>query len=322
MATKRKLTFLVVPSNPEKRAFSLSFHVSTLTVLFFAFAFILIMASAGAWSMYRYQRVAQRSYRLDLDNRTARSQLQQQQEKIEHLNQEMLKIREKAGYIQNYLGLKPQSSGTAKIGQGGIELPPQSVLVPHGFSSQHHQPPATRASNHTGDFSPQDIDRLDADLKQIIGALQDSEDKLDHTPSLSPVDPRQSWISSPYGMRISPFTDKEEFHPGIDIAGDEGTPILAPAKGVVAFVGRDGSLGMTVRIRHDSVYQTTFGHLKKAVVKKGQHMERGEVIGYVGNSGRSTGPHLHYEVAKNGKRVNPFKYMMDWSDNRLAVIAE
>jgi murein DD-endopeptidase MepM/ murein hydrolase activator NlpD len=322
MMTKRKLTFLVMPSNPERRAFSISFGFSTLAVLFFAFGFILIIASAGAWSMYRYHRVAQRSYRVESDNRSAKSQIQEQNKRIEYLNQEMLKIREKAGYIQNYLGLKPQSSGSAKIGQGGVELPPQSVLLSHSFSSQHHQALPTRASIHTDDFSPQGIDQLDADLQQIIGALQGRQEKLDHTPSLSPVDPRQSWISSPYGMRTSPFTDKEEFHPGIDIAGDIETPILAPAKGIVAFVGKDGSLGMTVRIRHDSEYETTFGHLKKAAVKKGQHMERGEVIGYMGNSGRSTGPHLHYEVAKNGKRVNPFEYMMDWSDNRLAVIAE
>jgi murein DD-endopeptidase MepM/ murein hydrolase activator NlpD len=321
MMTKRKMTFLVMPSNPERRAFSFSFGFSTLTVLFFAFGFILIIASAGAWSMYRYHRVAQRSYRVELDNRSAKSQLQEQKKRIEYLNQEMLKIREKAGYIQNYLGLKPQGSGSAKIGQGGVELPPQSVLLSHSFSSQH-QPLPTRASIHTDDLSPHDIDQLGADLQQIVGALQGRQEKLNRTPSLSPVNPRQSWISSPFGMRTSPFTDKEEFHPGIDIAGDEETPILAPAKGTIAFVGKDGSLGMSVRIRHDSEYETTFGHLKKAAVNRGQHVERGEVIGYMGNSGRSTGPHLHYEVAKNGKRMNPFKYMMDWSDNRLAVITE
>jgi murein DD-endopeptidase MepM/ murein hydrolase activator NlpD len=320
--TKRKLTFLVMPSNPERRAFSISLRFSTLAVLFFAFGFIVIIASVGAWSMYRYHLVVQRSYQMEIDNRSAKSLVQEQEERIEYLNQEMLKMREKAGYIQNYLGLKPQGSGSPKIGQGGVGLPPQSVLLSPSFSSKHYQSLATGDTTHTDNFSPQDIDQLDADLQQIIGDLQGRQEKLDHIPSLCPVDPRQSWISSPYGMRTSPFTDKEEFHPGIDIAGDEGTPILAPAKGIVAFVGKDGSLGMTVRIRHDSEYETTFGHLKKAVVKKGQHTERGEVIGYMGNSGRSTGPHLHYEVAKNGKRVNPFKYMMDWSDNRLAVIAE
>jgi murein DD-endopeptidase MepM/ murein hydrolase activator NlpD len=319
---KRKLTFLVMPSNPERRAFSISLRFSTLAVLFFAFGFILIIASVGAWSMYRYHLVAQRSYRLEIYNRSAKSLVQAQKKRIEYMNQEMLKIKEKAGYIQNYLEIKPQGSGTAKIGLGGVGLPPQSVFLSRRFFPQGDQYVATEASTHTNNFSPQDIGQLDANLQRIIGNLQERQEKLDHIPSLSPVDPRQSWISSPYGMRTSPFTGKEEFHPGIDLAADEGTPILAPAKGVVVFAGKDGSLGMTVRIRNDSEYETTFGHLKKAVVRKGQHMERGEVIGYIGTSGRSTGPHLHYEVAKDGKRVNPFKYMMDWSDNRLAVIGK
>jgi murein DD-endopeptidase MepM/ murein hydrolase activator NlpD len=322
MMTKRKLTFLVMPSNPERRAFSISLHFSTLAVLFSALCLILMIASAGAWSMYRYHQVVQRSFRIEIDNQSAKNQLQEQKKRIDYLNQEMLKMREKADSIQNYLGLKPQSSGSARIGQGGVGIPLRSVWLSHSLSSQNQLPLPTRALTHSGDFSPLDINQLAVDLQQIVGALQRRQEKLDHTPSLSPVDPRQSWISSPYGIRISPFTDKEEFHPGIDLAGEEGTSILAPAKGVVAFVGRDGALGMTVRIRHDSTYETTFGHMRKTAVKKGQHVERGEVIGYMGNSGRSTGPHVHYEVAKNGKRVNPFKYMMDWSDNRLAVIAQ
>jgi murein DD-endopeptidase MepM/ murein hydrolase activator NlpD len=320
--SKRELTFLVMPSNPERRSFSISLSFSTLAVLFIAFGFILIIASVGAWSIYRYHSVAQRSYRLEINNRSAKSLVQEQRKRIEYLNQQMLKIKEKASYIQHYLGLKPQGSGTAKIGLGGVGLPLQSVLLSRSFFPQHDRSIATKASTHTNNLSPKEINQLNSDLQRIIGDLQERQEKLDHTPSLSPVDPRQSWISSPYGMRTSPFTGKKEFHPGIDLAADKGTPIVAPAEGVVAFVGKDGSLGMAVRIRNDSEYETKFGHLKKAVVKKGEHVERGDVIGYIGSSGRSTGPHLHYEVAKDGKRVNPFKYMMDWSDNRLAVIGE
>jgi murein DD-endopeptidase MepM/ murein hydrolase activator NlpD len=108
----------------------------------------------------------------------------------------------------------------------------------------------------------------------------------------------------------------------VDIAGAEQTPIIAPAKGTVAFVGKDGALGMSVRIKHDSACESTYGHLNKAAVKKGQHVERGEVIGYMGNSGRSTGSHLHYEIEKNRKNVNPFQYMMDWKTDNLVMLAE
>jgi murein DD-endopeptidase MepM/ murein hydrolase activator NlpD len=108
----------------------------------------------------------------------------------------------------------------------------------------------------------------------------------------------------------------------LDIAGAEGTAIIAPAKGTVTFVGKDGPLGLSVRIRHDSAYETTYGHLNKASVKKGQPVERGDVIGSLGNSGRSTGHHLHYEIAKNGKTVNPLQYMLDWREENLALLAE
>ena len=74
-------------------------------------------------------------------------------------------------------------------------------------------------------------------------------------------------------------------------------------------------MGLMVKIKHDSTYQTVYGHLLKAAAKRGQRIKRGEVIGYMGNSGRSTGYHLHYEVRKNGKRINPFSHMMDWDKN-------
>ena len=90
---------------------------------------------------------------------------------------------------------------------------------------------------------------------------------------------------------------------------------MAPAKGQVTRVRKWGALGLMVRIKHSSTYTTEYGHLQKAVVKKGENVERGEIIGYMGNSGRSTGYHLHYGMKKKGKHVNPLPYMMDWDKN-------
>jgi murein DD-endopeptidase MepM/ murein hydrolase activator NlpD len=322
MLTKRKFTFLVLPSSPHKKVFSLSVPLLTLTVLFFAFGIILFVACNGAWRMYRFQQAEQKSYRLEMENRSAKSQIQDQQNRIEHLTQEILNIRKKAGYVQSYLGLKPQGPGVGKLGQGGVELTTRSVVLSSSSPSTEIHQTASIPTTRTTSLSAQDIRQLDIDLQQIVGALQERQEKLDHTPSVSPVDPQESWISSSYGVRISPFTGKEQFHPGVDIAGAERTPILAPAKGTVAFVGKDGALGMSVRIKHDSVYESIYGHLYKASVKKGQHVDRGEVIGYMGNSGRSTGHHLHYEIVKNGKNVNPFQYMMDWKNDPLVAAAE
>ncbi|MBW2107218.1 MAG: peptidoglycan DD-metalloendopeptidase family protein [Deltaproteobacteria bacterium] len=138
--------------------------------------------------------------------------------------------------------------------------------------------------------------------------LQDQKSLLASTPSIRPT---TGWISSGFGYRTSPFTGRREFHRGLDIATREGTPVVAPADGVVTFVGRKGGLGNLVVIDHGYGKVTRFGHLKKWLVRRGTHVKRGDKIGLVGNSGRSTAPHLHYEVHVNGLPVNPLKYILN-----------
>jgi len=312
-----------MPPDPQSRVVSINIRPSTLTIVFIVLTAILFLASTGTWSLYRYRQVTERSYRLEAENLAAKSELRDVKEKMEHLNKEILKVRQKAGYIQNFLGMNPSSSGKGGIGQGGLESAPKSSWLRSNLSpSEHPQAARLRASARTDSLSPQDIGQLDTELQQIIGTLEKRQEKLDHTPSISPVDPQQSWISSPFGMRISPFTSKKQFHLGLDMAGCDGTPIMATARGQIVFVGTNGSLGLAVRIRHDSAYETIYGHLDKAAVKKGQPVERGDVIGHMGDSGKATGYHLHYEIKKNEKSVDPFKYMMDWKDNDLLLAAE
>jgi murein DD-endopeptidase MepM/ murein hydrolase activator NlpD len=131
---------------------------------------------------------------------------------------------------------------------------------------------------------------------------------LASTPSIRPAN---GWMSSRFGHRRSPFTGKREMHRGIDIATKMGAPIVAPADGIVSFTGRNGGYGKTVSIKHGHGLVTKYAHLKKALVKKGQYVKRGETIALVGNSGRSTGPHLHYEVHLNKMAVDPLRYIIN-----------
>ena len=317
------MTLLFMPPDPQSRVVSINIRPSTLMIVLVVLTAILFLASTGTWSLYRYQQVTERSYRLEAENLAAKSELRDVKEKMEHLNKEILKVKQKAGYIQNFLGMNPASSGKGGIAQGGLESAPKSSwLHSHLSPSEHPQAARLSASASTVSLSPQDIGQLDTELQQIIGTLERRQEKLDHTPSISPVDPQQSWISSPFGMRTSPFTGKKQFHVGLDIAGCEGTPIMATARGQIVFVGTNGSLGLAVRIRHDSAYETVYGHLDKATVKKGQWVQRGEVIGHMGDTGKTTGYHVHYEVKKNDKSVDPFEHMMDWEDSNLLLVAE
>jgi murein DD-endopeptidase MepM/ murein hydrolase activator NlpD len=322
MEAKQRLTFLIIPSSPHKRAFSLSVPFLAVPAFFFAFGMILLIASAGVWKSYCFHQLEREAHRLEMENRSAQAQIKHQESEIAQLTQEMLTIRERTAYIQDSLASAVEGSGSGARAQGGIEFTPQKV-------SKSPKPGSSGSPQHlsipeaeTASLSLKDLSQLDAELNQVVRALKRRQEKLDHTPSASPVDPRESWISSSYGVRISPFTGEEQFHPGVDIAGAEGTSIMAPAKGMVVFVGKEGSLGLTVRIKHDSVYETTYGHLRKTAVQKGQRVDRGNVIGYMGNTGRSTGPHLHYAIAKNGKIVNPLPYMADWRDGPPVLAAE
>jgi murein DD-endopeptidase MepM/ murein hydrolase activator NlpD len=145
-------------------------------------------------------------------------------------------------------------------------------------------------------------------LDSLLDSLKSKRNLLAATPSLRPT---QGWISSNFGYRISPFTGRKEFHKGLDIATRKGTPIIAPADGVVTFAGNKWLMGNMVALDHGYGMLTRYGHCVKIIKKKGDHVKRGEVLALVGNTGRSTGPHLHYEIRLNGVPVNPLKYILD-----------
>jgi murein DD-endopeptidase MepM/ murein hydrolase activator NlpD len=322
----RPRTILILPSSPEKRVISFSVP-PVLWMISCALVFALpFLSGSGLWSLYRYKHMGGQTRQLEIENQHFKSKLNQQRQKIEHISRELLSIREKAGFIQDFLGLKSGGEQESKLGQGGIELSPRAFQPQSNLLSPNQNPTLSshaRNLNRTDSaLRAADIQRLNTDLEIIISALEDRQKKLDSMPSISPVDPSQAWLSSAYGVRTSPFTGKKQFHPGVDLAGSKGTPILAPAKGKVAFVGKNGSLGLSIEIKHDSTFKTTYGHLLESAVKKGQTVERGEIIGYMGDTGRTTGYHLHYETEKNGKRVNPFDYMMDWGQNTLLLAGE
>ena len=126
------------------------------------------------------------------------------------------------------------------------------------------------------------------------------------TPSIWPV---PGWLSSAYGNRPDPFTGGRDFHPGLDISANQGQPVLATADGMVSTASFNGSYGNLVVIDHGYGISTKYGHLSRFSVLSGQAVRRGDVIGYVGSTGRSTNPHLHYEIWVNGRMTNPLRLL-------------
>jgi len=154
-------------------------------------------------------------------------------------------------------------------------------------------------------------------LKGLLGAIENRlasvKDKVESqqalaraTPSIWPL---AGWLSSAFGNRKDPFDGTRDFHAGLDIAADRGTPVHATADGTVSSAGYNGNYGNSVLMEHGYGISTRFGHLSRIVVRSGQQIHRGDVVGYVGSTGRATSPHLHYEILLNGRPINPLNLL-------------
>jgi murein DD-endopeptidase MepM/ murein hydrolase activator NlpD len=150
------------------------------------------------------------------------------------------------------------------------------------------------------------------ELASLLKSLEDQQNLLASTPAIRPLSGNAKfWITSRFGYRKSPFTGRRELHKGLDIASRKGTHIVATADGVVTFAGKKGLLGMTIVIDHGHGMKTRYGHNHKLLKKRGDKVKRWEPIALMGSTGRSTGPHTHYEVHLNGIPVNPAKYILN-----------
>jgi murein DD-endopeptidase MepM/ murein hydrolase activator NlpD len=149
---------------------------------------------------------------------------------------------------------------------------------------------------------------LDRQLAKVEQRLHDQAVMLAHTPTIAPV---VGVITDGYGPRIDPITYRPAFHEGLDISVAIGTPVRAPADGIVVFADREAGYGRVIKVDHGYGYSTTYAHLDRLLVKEGAKVTRGQLLGKVGLSGRTTGPHLHYEVFKDGERQNPLHYILD-----------
>lgn len=165
------------------------------------------------------------------------------------------------------------------------------------------------------------LNQLDEDLHHLTGRakgqevsfheldafFKDQSSLLTSTPSIWPT---KGWVTSGFGYRVSPFTGMREIHEGLDIATNMDAPVIAPANGVVINVAQDNGYGNLLEIDHGYGIVTRYGHNAKVLVRRGDRVKRGQLIARVGSTGRSTGPHSHYEVQLHGVPVNPYRYIL------------
>ena len=224
--------------------------------------------------------------------------------KINTLNKKLADLGNFEQKIRIIANLEPNNDGSSIFGVGGSDpedLDPSTMMV------QDYQELVRDMHVEISEIDQASHNQQQS-FSTIFSQLEGKRNLLAATPSIRPL---KGWISSRFGYRESPFTGRREFHRGLDIATHAGSPIIAPANGLVTFAGSKGLMGNMVAIEHGFGMVTRYGHTQKLLKKKGERVKRGEVIALVGNTGRSTGPHLHYEVRLNGVAVNPMNYFFN-----------
>jgi murein DD-endopeptidase MepM/ murein hydrolase activator NlpD len=238
---------------------------------------------------------------LTVEARTFKSQIAEQQATIDSFNNRVVELRaEMTGWrdlharIWEPFGPELQPGGRDRaVGGGALRVD----RVTGKLSPRDELERLAEAVSEQGD-SLKALDRLVAKAGKALAAL----------PSRWPI---RGAVNSEFGMRQSPWTSGTEFHSGLDIRAQHGTPIRAPAGGVVTIAGTYQEYGITVILDHGQDIKSVYGHLSKTNVKIGERVDRGTVVGWSGNTGRSTGAHLHYEILVKGQSVNPRAYLWD-----------
>ena len=214
---------------------------------------------------------------------------------LKYLKQNLARIENKDRQLSKYFGIeKEDETLDGLLGKGGA--PDMSEYL----------------DDYPADsYLPGHLNTLENNFDKFEKLLETKELIQDSTPSIFPLEKKGTYLSSGFGWRVSPFTKRKEFHAALDMAGNTGIKIIAPANGIIIKAGYDKRLGNFIVLRHSEQYKTIYGHLSRILVKEGDEVTRGKKIGLMGNSGLSTSSHLHYMVVKDGRAVNPMEYILD-----------
>ena len=274
------------------------------------------------------------------ENKALKVQLSQVLSEMEQLNSRLYQIEDFSHKIKVIAGLKQVEPASYAIGGGPLSPVAFSSGLPHGLSANSNVPTSSKDTSlllvknsadslnpsrpqskrpflqpKQGDYIRVYMDRLNKksnlvreDISHLMTQLYEKQDILNSTPAIMPA---KGWISSHFGYRQYPFTGEVALHEGMDIASFPGSPVRAPGAGVVMFAGYKPGYGKVIVVDHGYQLSTLYGHLSEIMVTKWQKVKRGQIMGAVGNTGNSSGPHLHYEVRISNVPVDPANYILN-----------
>ena len=296
MKLQKRYSFLFIPTGDGRTR---EFSIPRWSILVASGSVLILLMIAGLYAMDWSVGAAWRpgGSPLDRENQALKGDINRFETRVASMQQDLDAVFEYQQLVAAVVDVEPLDAQTRQGGIGGRE-----PLNPGGEFTTLNNPP--------------DLDSL---LRQariqrkgmaaILDTLAARQTIRDGMPSIRPCD--IGWLSSRFGMRKDPFTGKQTYHRGIDFSLPQGTPVRVTADGVVVTVEKQRGLGRLVKVDHGGGVMTVYAHLQEALVKKGQQVSRGEFIARSGNTGRSTAPHLHYEVRVGGRTVNPLTYILD-----------
>jgi len=309
----RYFTLMVVP---DRSSHVRRYRVATNAVLAVLVTSLVFAGGLGVASVH-YGRVVGRAAeatKLREENVALKEQLQLVAEKVASLDLQLERVERFDQKLRAITSLSDPERNLAigPLGKpvGGDPSSPAAIAAIAG------------AATGIGTGGPAPVDELEGRLEKLVGEatrnerslselaryFEDQKNLLASTPSIWPA---RGWMTSEFGSRSDPYTGESTMHRGLDIANAVGTPIIAPADGLVVFASMEGGYGKALVIDHGYGVKTRYAHLSDFHVKVGDRVRRGQKVAALGNTGRSTGPHLHYEVRVNGIPENPLKYVLE-----------
>ncbi len=331
---KKKVTLFIVSNQTGKTRKIVLSSAWAKTASFLA-AIVVIIFAAGLVDYFGLLLQAMENKRLKAENAQLIKQFQVVESKVSALENSLERVKTfttKLQLITNVDGddrITKLSMGAKPVaGQPVEEYEPMDqreeghVLEEQDQIFSNKRPLDSQAGELANETADKDyaslVVRIDKAVKEtqlkeqsvidLWESLSERQSLLNSTPNIKPA---KGWITSRFGYRISPFSGKTTLHAGLDIAAAPGSPVYAPADGVVVFASYDESYGKLITIDYGYGVVTRFGHLSQIYVQAGQRVSKWDVVGAVGNTGRSTGPHLHYEVRINGTPVDPLNFILD-----------
>lgn len=289
----RKLTVMMIPGDTKQiRQYSFSYKIiiSGLIMLVLFSSMLTFFTTRFFYVSKDYKNINRQYITLNKENTAQKAKIDYFASKSEEIENRIAKLKELENQITKVINPKTVQK--------------ESTLVVSRSSDRDLFMPEVDEADIK--FVDELLNSQEKSIDELFNNIQGKITALEKIPNLIPTEGR---LASPFGERIHPVTNKVDFHSGIDLANNAGTNIYASASGIVLFSEANGTYGNMILISHGNGYSTVYAHLSKQLVKTADQVKKGDLIGKMGSTGRSTGSHLHFEIRENGTPINPYNIL-------------